>query len=225
MPSLAFRALRALVIVDSLIAAALFLIAGTLNYWQGWAFLLVYVAPGLAIVLYLLQRDPALLERRMRGGPRHEKEPAQKLIMSVISVAFFALILVPALDQRFEWSVMPAAVALAGDALVLLGWFAMFMVFRANPWAASTVQVSDDQRVVSSGPYALVRHPMYSGAFLMLLGIPLALGSWWGLVPLVAMFPALVWRLLDEEKFLERNLSGYKDYEATVRWRLIPMVW
>jgi protein-S-isoprenylcysteine O-methyltransferase Ste14 len=225
MPSLSMRSLRALAIFYVVIAAAIFLAAGTLDYWQAWVFLLAYFAPSLAIVVYLAKSSPELLERRMRGGPRYEKELAQKIIMSLISVGFVALILLPALDRRFGWSEMSGWIALAGDAFVLLGWLAMFLVFRVNPWAASTIDVAAGQTVVSSGPYALMRHPMYAGAFFMLCGIPIALGSWWGLVPLALILPALVWRLLDEEKVLEKNLPGYADYEATVRWRLIPMVW
>jgi len=225
MRSLTVRAFRALAIFILLLAAAIFLAAGTVDYWSAWVFLLAYFAPSLAIVVYLAKRSPELLERRMRGGPRYEKKPAQKIIMSLVSVGFVALILVPALDRRFEWSEMSAPVALAGDALVLLGWLAMFLVLRANPWAASTIDVAEGQTVVSSGPYALMRHPMYAGAFVMLGGIPVALGSGWGLVPFALMSPAFVWRLLDEEAFLEKNLPRYAAYEATVRWRLIPRIW
>jgi protein-S-isoprenylcysteine O-methyltransferase Ste14 len=225
MRSLTARAFRAVAIFAAVIAAAIFLAAGTLDYWQARTFLLAYFAPSLAIVAYLAKHSPELLERRMTGGPRYETQPAQKIIMSLVSAGFVALILVPALDRRFGWSQTPAAVALAGNALVLVGWLAMFLVLRANSWAASTIAVAKGQTVVSSGPYALMRHPMYAGAFFMLCGIPIALGSWWGLLPLALILPALVWRLLDEEKFLEKNLPGYVAYEATVRWRLMPMIW
>jgi len=225
MPDLTAPALRALAIFLVITAAAIFLSAGTLDYWQAWVFLLAYFAPSLAVVVYLAKSSPELLERRMTGGPRYEKEPAQKIIVSIVSVGFVALILVPALDRRFGWSQTPAAVALAGDALVLLGWLAMFLVLRENPWAASTIEVAKGQRVVSSGPYALMRHPMYAGALFMLCGIPIALGSWRGLLPLALIFPALIWRLLDEEKFLENNLPEYAEYKAKVRWRLIPSIW
>jgi len=225
MQELTARAFRALAIFALVIAAAIFLVAGTLDYWQAATFLLVYFAASLAIVVYLARNSPELLARRMRGGPRYETRPAQKIIMSLVSAGFVALILVPALDRRFGWSGMSAAAALSGDALALLGWLAMFLVLRANPWAASAIEVAEGQKVVASGPYALMRHPMYAGALIMVMGIPLALGSWWGLLALALIYPALVWRLLDEEKFLERNLPGYADYEAAVRWRLIPKVW
>jgi protein-S-isoprenylcysteine O-methyltransferase Ste14 len=120
---------------------------------------------------------------------------------------------------------MPAPMALAGDALVLLGWMAIFFVFKENTFSSATIELAPDHKVISTGPYALVRHPMYAGALVMLLGIPIALGSWWGLFVIVAMTPALIWRLFDEESFLARNLPGYVDYQRRVRYRLIPQVW
>ena len=120
---------------------------------------------------------------------------------------------------------MPPYVAIAGDALVVLGWLAIFFVFKENTFTSATVELAPDQRVISTGPYALVRHPMYAGALVMLLGIPIALGSWWGLLVIVAMMPALIWRLSDEEKFLAKNLPGYVEYQNKVRYRLIPLVW
>jgi protein-S-isoprenylcysteine O-methyltransferase Ste14 len=120
---------------------------------------------------------------------------------------------------------MPPSVALAGDGLMLLGWLAIFFVFKENTFAASTIELASDQKVISSGPYALVRHPMYAGGLVMLFGIPVALGSWWGVLVFVAIVPALIWRLFDEEKFLAKNLPGYVAYQEKVRYRLIPRVW
>ena len=170
-------------------------------------------------------KDPKLLARRMRGGPTAEKLTAQKIIMSIVSVGFIALLVVPALDHRFAWSHTPASVALAGDALMAIGWLAIFFVFRENSFSSATIEIVDDQRVVSTGPYAWVRHPMYAGALLMLLGMPLALGSWWGVLAFLAMLPALIWRVFDEEKLLTENLAGYAEYRQKVRFRLIPGVW
>ena len=135
------------------------------------------------------------------------------------------LIAFSALDNRFAWSHMPPYVALAGDALVVLGSLAIFFVFKENTFTFATVELAPDQRVISTGPYALVRHPMYAGALVMLLGIPIALGSWWGLLVIVAMMPALIWRLSDEDKFLARNLPAFVKYQNKVRYRLIPLVW
>jgi protein-S-isoprenylcysteine O-methyltransferase Ste14 len=161
----------------------------------------------------------------MRGGPTAEKEPIQKIIMSFTSLGFIGLIVFPALDHRFAWSYMPPYAALAGDGLVLLGWLAIFFVFKENTLTSATIELAPDQKVISTRPYALVRHPMYSGALVTLLGIPIALGSWWGVLIIVAILPALIWRLFDEEKFLARNLPGYVEYQNRVRCRLIPLVW
>ena len=225
MTDLGRKALGALLVLMLVMAALTFGPAGTVDYWQGWMFLAVYFAASLGVTLYLIKRDPKLLERRMRGGPSAEKEPAQRIIMLLASLGFIGLIVVSAFDHRFAWSRVPPAVALAGDALVILGWAAIIVVFRENSYTSATIEVAPGQQVISTGPYALVRHPMYAGALVMLLGIPIALGSWWGLLALAAMMPALIWRLLDEEKFLARNLPGYAEYQEKVRYRLIPLVW
>jgi protein-S-isoprenylcysteine O-methyltransferase Ste14 len=206
-------------------AALLFIPAWTLDYWQAWTFLATYFASYLAITLYLMKKDPKLLERRMSGGPTAEKEPTQKFIMFFVSLGFIGLTVFPALDHRFAWSHVPPYAALAGDVLVVLGWLAIFLVFKENTFASATIELAPDQKVISTGPYALVRHPMYAGGLVMLLGIPIALGSWWGLLVIVAIIPALIWRLFDEEKFLARNLPGYVEYQKKVRYRLIPLVW
>jgi len=219
------KAFGGLLLLLLAMAALLFVPAGTLDYWQAWTFLAVYFASSLAITLYLMKKDPELLQRRMSGGPTAEKETTQKIIMSFTSLGFIGLLLIPALDHRFGWSHMPPAMALAGDALMVLGWLAIFFVFKENTFSSATIELAPDQRVVSTGPYALVRHPMYAGGLVMLLGIPIALGSWWGLLVIVAMLPALVWRLLDEEKFLARNLPGYVAYQEKVRYRLMPLIW
>jgi len=219
------KAYGGLVFLLLVMAALLFALAGTLDYWQAWAFLAVYFAASLAITIYLMKMDRKLLERRMSGGPTAEKEPAQKIIMLFASLGFVGLLVVPALDHRFAWSHMQASVALIGNMLVLLGWLAIFIVFRENTFTSATIELAPDQKVISTGPYALVRHPMYAGAIVMFLGIPIALGSWWGVLILVAMMPVLIWRLFDEEKFLARNLDGYAEYQKRVRHRLIPLVW
>jgi protein-S-isoprenylcysteine O-methyltransferase Ste14 len=206
-------------------AALLFISAWTLDYWQAWTFLAVYFVSSFTITLYLMKKDPRLLERRMSGGPTAEKERTQKLIMSFASLGFIGLIVFPALDHRFAWSHMPPYMAPVGDVLVVLGWLAIFFVFKENTFTSATIELAPDQKVISTGPYALVRHPMYAGALVMLLGIPIALGSWWGILVVVAMMPALLWRLFDEEKFLARNLAGYVEYQNKVRHRLIPLVW
>jgi protein-S-isoprenylcysteine O-methyltransferase Ste14 len=225
MNALNIKAFAGLLILFFAVSALLFLTAGTFDYWQGWTFLVVYFASSLAITLYLMKADPDLLQRRMRGGPAAEKEPAQKIIMGYTSLGFIGLIVVPALDRRFAWSHLPPAVALAGDVLMALGWLGIFFVFKENTFSAATIELAPDHKVISSGPYALVRHPMYAAALVMLAGMPVALGSWWGLLVVAAIVPALIWRLFDEEKFLARNLPGYRAYQDKVRHRLIPWVW
>jgi protein-S-isoprenylcysteine O-methyltransferase Ste14 len=219
------KAFVGLLFLFLVMAALLFISAGTLDYWQAWMFLAVYFGWSVAISLYLVNADPKLLERRMRGGPAAEKETVQKVIMFFVSLGFIGLLVLPALDHRFAWSHMPAYAVLAGDVLVAIGWLAIFFVFRQNTFTSATIELAPDQKVVSTGPYALVRHPMYSGALVMLAGMPIALGSWWGLLVIVVIAPALVWRLFDEEKFLARNLPGYVAYQNSVRYRLIPLVW
>jgi protein-S-isoprenylcysteine O-methyltransferase Ste14 len=145
--------------------------------------------------------------------------------MSLTSLGFIGLLIVPALDHRFAWSHLPPYAALTGDLLVALGFLAVFFVFRANSFSSATIELASDQKVISTGPYAWVRHPMYAGGLVLLLGMPIALGSWWGLLVVAAIVPALIWRLIDEERFLSRELPGYVEYRHKVRYRLIPLVW
>ena len=206
-------------------AALLFIPAGTLDYWQAWFFMTVFVGASAAITIYLAVNDPKLLERRMNVGPTAEKEPIQKVLMVFAMTGFVALVVLPAFDHRFGWSQVPSNISLAGDALVVFGFFLIFIVLKVNTYGASTIQITEGQKVVSTGPYALVRHPMYAGAFPLLIGVPLSLGSWWGLLVLILFLPALIWRLIDEEKFLRTNLPGYADYCQKVRYGLVPFIW
>jgi protein-S-isoprenylcysteine O-methyltransferase Ste14 len=205
--------------------ALIFVPAGTLDYWQAWLFVGCYFGASVVVSLWLMRNDPALLERRMRGGPLAEGERNQKIIMTITSIGFVALLVVPGLDRRFGWSHMPGVIAVVGDVLLLTGWWGILQVFRANTYAAATIQVAAGQTVISTGPYGVVRHPMYAAALLMLLGIPVALGSWWGVLVFAAIIPALAWRLLDEERVLVRGLDGYAAYKRKVRWRMIPHIW
>ena len=206
-------------------AALLFLPAGTIRYWQAWVFMAVFVSASALITVYLAIHDPGLLERRMTAGPAAEKEKPQKIIMFFAMIGFIALLVFPAFDRRFGWSRVPPYVSLIGDALVATGFRLVFFVLKVNTYGASTIQVTEDQKVVSTGPYAFVRHPMYAGSLPLVIGTPLALGSWWGLSALIVFFPALIWRLLDEERFLRKNLRGYTEYTDKVRYRLVPYVW
>jgi protein-S-isoprenylcysteine O-methyltransferase Ste14 len=225
MTNLNIRAARSVVIGTFAMAALIFVPAGTFNYWQAWVFIAVFVIASGATTVYLAIHDPKLLERRMKVGPGAEKEKTQKIIMVLAIAGFVASLIVPALDHRFEWSRVPSYLSVAADVLIALSFLFTFFVFRENSYGASTIQIADDQKVISTGPYALVRHPMYAGALVMLAAAPVALGSWWGLLVFLVVVPVLIWRLLDEEKFLERNLAGYIEYKTKVRYRLIPYVW
>jgi protein-S-isoprenylcysteine O-methyltransferase Ste14 len=207
-------------------AALLFVPAGTLNYWQAWAFLAVFGASALAITLYLMKKDPKLLERRVHAGPAAEKETSQKIIQSITALGFMAMLILPALDHRFHWwPVVPFLGSVAGDVLVAIGFLIIFCVYKENTFASATIEVYSDQNVVSSGLYALVRHPMYMGGFVFFVGTALSLGSWWGLLAFLLMMPAFIWRIFEEEGFLLKNLQGYAEYKNRVRHRLVPFIW
>lgn len=219
------KALGGLLRLFVTLAALLFLPVWTLRYWQAWIFLCAFFAPVLGITLYLMKEDPALLERRVDAGPGAEKERTQKIIQSLAAIAFIAVILVPAVDHRFGWSRVSAYISVAGDLLVAIGLVFIFFVFRENTYASGAIEVDTGQKVISTGPYAMMRHPMYAGAIVMLIGVPLALGSWWGLLAVAPITLVILRRLLDEETFLARNLPGYSEYRNKVRYRLVPLVW
>ncbi|HEY2165511.1 MAG TPA: isoprenylcysteine carboxylmethyltransferase family protein [Gemmatimonadaceae bacterium] len=225
MASLPVRALFSLVALAAVMALLVFAIAGTVRYWQGWVYLAVFFGASLLTTLDLMRRDPALLERRMRGGPTAETRPAQRLVMLGASAGFISLLVLPALDRRLHWSDVSLGVVLAGDALVVIGFYFIFRVYRENTFTSATIEIAPNQTVVSTGPYAIVRHPMYASALLYVIGTPLALGSYWGLIGVAVMLPFLIWRLFDEERMLVANLAGYAEYQRTVRHRLIPFVW
>ena len=208
-----------------ILGLTIFLPAWTLDYWQAWIVVVVFFACTLAVTVYLMKNDPKLLERRVSAGVGAEQERSQNIIQAFAAVAFIALFVVSALDHRFGWSTVPPYLVALGDILIVLGFYLVFLVFKENSFASGTIEIGADQCVISTGPYALVRHPMYVGALVMLVGVPLALGSLWGLVAIIPMTLVLIARLLDEEKFLTRNLAGYSEYQSKVRCRLLPLIW
>lgn len=218
----AFAGILQLFIVFGL---TIFLPAWTFDYWQAWIVVAVFFGCTLAVTVYLMKNDPKLLERRVKAGVGNEQERSQNIIQAFAGAAFIALFVVSALDHRFGWSTVSGYLVALGDILVALGFYLVFLVFKENSFASGTIEIGDDQKVVTTGPYALVRHPMYIGALVMLVGVPPALGSLWGLLAIVPMTLVLVWRLLDEEKFLARNLAGYSDYQSKVRYHLLPLIW
>ena len=219
------KALTGLMALLAVMAAAIFTAAGTVRYWQAWLYLALFFGSTLATTLDLMKRDPALLARRSKGGPFAESSSAQRIIMSFAMIGFIALLVVPGLDRRFGWSHVPGLVALFADVAFVASYAAIGAVFRANTFAAATVGVEAGQRVISTGPYAVVRHPMYAAGTVLLAASPIALGSWWGTLVLIPLAPALIWRLLDEEAVLNKDLPGYVDYCARTRFRLVPGLW
>jgi protein-S-isoprenylcysteine O-methyltransferase Ste14 len=203
----------------------LFLPAGTLNYWQAWVFIAAFTVATIVPTIYLYRTDPAALQRRMHAGPRAETRPAQKIIITGSFVDAFAMMAFSGLDHRMGWSTVPVWVCLLGDVLVVAGLGIAMVVIAQNGYAASTVRVETGQQVVSSGVYRFIRHPMYVGSLIMMVGMPLALGSYWGLLFVIPGVAVIVFRILDEEKMLTEELAGYREYAQRVRYRLMPNVW
>lgn len=199
-----------------------FLPAGSFKFWEAWAYCLILLPLMLFAVLYFLKKDPELLERRSK---MREKEKEQKVIITISSVIFFIGFLIPGFDYRFGWSVVPTYLVVVSDVLVFLGYLIFLFVLRENSYASRVIEVEKTQKVISTGPYAVVRHPMYSGVVIMLLVTPLALGSFWAMVAFILVPFLIVGRILNEEKVLLKELSGYKEYCRKTRYRLIPYVW
>ncbi|BBZ51514.1 isoprenylcysteine carboxylmethyltransferase family protein [Mycobacterium heidelbergense] len=203
----------------------LFVPAGTLNYWQAWVFIAVFTATSAIPTIYLARANPAALRRRMHAGPRAETRMAQKIIIVGSFVDLFAMMAFSAFDHRMGWSAVPVWVCLLGDVLVAAGLGIAMLVIVENSYAAATVTVEAGQQVASGGLYKFVRHPMYVGNVIMMVGMPLALGSYWGLLFVIPGVAVLVFRILDEEKLLAQELAGYREYTQRVRYRLVPNVW
>ena len=206
-------------------AAMVFVPAGTLNYWQGWAYLGTFVVVSGLYILYVAIHDPALMERRMKVGPSQEKELAQKIIVVFIIAAFVALMILPPLDYRFGWSSVPWYVSIIGDLLVVFSFYVFYLVSKVNSYAAANVRVEEGQKVIENGVYGLVRHPMYFGALFLIVGTPLALGSWWTLFLIPVFLLTLYFRITSEEHVLIRDLPRYVEYRKKVKHRLVPFIW
>jgi protein-S-isoprenylcysteine O-methyltransferase Ste14 len=222
---LAFQTLGTFLCGVPVLGMMLFLPAWTFNYWQAWVFIVVFSVSTNAIGVYLSLKDPALLERRKKVGPAAEARGMQKVVISLGFLSLLGVMIVSALAHRFGWSPVPLFLTLCGDVLVVLGLFINLLVFRENSYGGASIEIVENQRVISTGLYALVRHPMYMGVLVMMIGIPLALDSWWSLAVILLTVPALVIRILDEEKMLRGDLPGYTDYAHKVRFRLVPYLW
>lgn len=199
-----------------------FLPAGTIRYWEAWAYMAILVIPMIIFLLYLIKHDPDLLERRMR---MKEKETEQKAIIKIGSLIFIIIYLIPGFDQRYSWSSVPVAIIIIADIIVLTGYLLFVRVLIENSYASRIVEVEQQQKVITTGPYKIVRHPMYSAVLLMYSFGPLALGSYWAMIGNVLLILILVARIKNEEKVLSKELEGYQDYLQRTRYRLIPGIW
>jgi len=205
--------------------AVLIIVPAGLTYWQGWLYWIVFSLCCVFLTLYFLRHDPELIERRLHAGARAEKEKSQKIIQAFLSVILILLFLLSGIDHRFDWSHVPSVAVVIADAAVVLGFVIIFITFKANSHAAAIIEVAPDQHVVTTGPYAVVRHPMYLGAALLLLATPFGLGSAWAIIPAIIAVCGIAWRLLEEERYLSRHLPGYSDYCEVTRRRLLPFIW
>lgn len=206
-------------------AVLLFVPAGTLSYWQGWAFLAVFSAASLGPTLYLGRKYPAAIERRTHAGVKAENRPVQKVVIAGTFLVFAAMLVVPALDYRFGWSHVPGWLSVVGDVMVAAGLGMAMLVIFQNRYASANITVEDGQPLVSTGLYGIVRHPMYVGNVILMIGIALALGSYWALLLVIVGLLLMAARIVDEEKMLNEELDGYRQYTQEVRYRLVPLIW
>ena len=196
--------------------------AGTFNYWQVYVYFATLVVPMIFVLFYFLKTDPKFLERRTKTK---EKEKQQTIVSILSTIVFLAGFILPGLDHRFTWSDVPVYLSIAADIIILFGYLIIFSVFRQNSYASRIIEISEDQTVISTGLYGIVRHPMYIGVLIMFIPTPIALGSYWGLIPFALLPVSLILRILNEEKVLSDNLKGYKEYCQKTRYRLIPSIW
>jgi protein-S-isoprenylcysteine O-methyltransferase Ste14 len=213
---------KVLILYPLLVCLFLFLPAGSFRYWEGWIYSLALFIPMIITMFYLLKKDPELLKRRLR---LKEKEEKQKIIVRLFRLPFILCFLIPGFDYRFNWSEVPPILVVIGNIMVFLGYLWVFLVFKENSYASRIVEVEKEQKVISTGPYSVVRHPMYLGIIVMYLFTPLALGSWWALVVFIFLPLVLIFRIFNEEEVLLRDLPGYKEYCQKTRYRLIPYIW
>lgn len=203
-------------------ALLFFLPAGTWRYWQAWMYIGVLITPMFFVIAYFMKKDPDLLERRMR---MRERRTEQRKIIN-LSVLFFVLgYILPGFDIRFGWSKMPAWVSIVAAVVMFLSYLIVFRTMQVNSFLSRIIEVAENQKVIDTDVYGVVRHPMYVGMTVLYVVSPIVLGSWWAVIPALVIIPVIVFRILDEEKALEKELPGYVEYKQKVKYRLIPFVW
>ena len=203
----------------------LFVSAGSLSYWQAWLYIAVFGISTVFVTLYLVKYDQKLLESRVAAGPVAETQKSQQIIQSLAGLLFMLVFIVAGLDTRFHWSKVPSIISVIAEVFVVVGFYIVFLTFKANTYTSAVIEVQQDQQVITGGPYAVVRHPMYMGASLLLIFTPLALASWVAFPFPLLLIVTIAFRAVEEEKFLVNNLKGYSDYRQNVRYRIIPFVW
>jgi len=203
-------------------ALLFFLPAGTWRYWQAWMYIGILIIPMFFVLAYFMKNDPALLERRMK---MREERKEQRKIIQASGVVFILAYLLPGFDIRYGWSNMPAWVSITAGAILFLSYMLVFRTMQVNSFLSRVIEVADNQKVIDTDVYGIVRHPMYVAMTILYVISPVVLGSWWAVIPALGIILVIVFRILDEEKALEQELSGYVEYKRKVKYRLIPFVW
>lgn len=214
--------IKVLILYPVFLCLFLFLPAGSFRYWEAWIYSVALFIPMIITMYYLIKNDPELLSRRLR---LEEKEEKQKIIVRLFRLPFILGFLIPGFDYRYNWSEISTILVIISNVMVFLGYLWVFLVFRENSYTSRIVEVEKDQKVISTGPYSIIRHPMYLGMSIMFLFTPLALGSWWALTVFIFLPVVLIYRIFNEESVLQKNLPGYKEYCQKTRYRLIPFIW
>lgn len=220
--ALAWQALAKGVGGLAVMALLLFLPAGSWGYWQAWLFLGLLFVPMTCVATWLLVREPELLAKRLSSK---EQEKAQRQVVALSALMFIAGFLLAGFDQRYGWSEMPAWVVAIAAVVMVCGYGLYAEVMRENAYLSRTVEVQENQKVISTGLYGIVRHPMYAATLVLYLAMPIVLGSWVALIPFLAYPFIIARRIRNEEQVLEEGLTGYCEYEQQVRYRLIPFIW
>lgn len=205
-----------------IICLILFWPAGTWNYWQAWVWLAALFVPMMISFVYLVKKDPVLLERRTRTN---ETRTEQKWIIAISVIYFLIIFILPGFDKRYGWSAIPIWLVIVADLFVIASYTLYILVLKTNSYASRVIEVEQGQQVISSGPYALVRHPMYLAMILMMTATPLALGSYWAFIPSLGLIPLLAARAKNEEELLVTELKGYREYTEKTRYRFFPWIW